>query len=56
MWSDDPPDEDYISVMEDVFTSSEAHVVTFPNPLTGGEAANTVYVATVGNERDRELP
>ena len=54
LWSDDPPDEDYVSVMEHVFASSEAHVVTFPNPLTGGEAANTVYVAAVGSERDRE--
>ena len=50
LWSDDPPDEDYISIVEQVFASCEAHVVTFPNPLTGGEAANTVYVATVGNE------
>jgi len=32
-----------------VFTSCDAHVVTFPNPLTGGEAASTVYVATVGH-------
>jgi spermidine synthase len=44
LWSDDPPDEDYISVVERVFASCEAHVITFPNPLTGGEAANTVYV------------
>jgi spermidine synthase len=48
LWSDDPPDEDYISVVERVFASCEAHVITFPNPLTGGEAANTVYVASVG--------
>jgi spermidine synthase len=49
LWSDDPPDEDYISVVEQVFASCEAHVITFPNPLTGGEAASTVYVATVGH-------
>ena len=48
LWSDDPPDEDYVSVVEQVFASCEAHVITFPNPLTGGEAANTVYVARVG--------
>jgi spermidine synthase len=47
LWSDAAPDEDYIHVAEQVFASCEAHVVTFPNPLTGGEAANTVYVATV---------
>jgi spermidine synthase len=49
LWSDDPPDEDYLSVVEQVFASCEAHVITFPNPLTGGEAASTVYVATVGH-------
>ncbi len=49
LWSDDPPDRDYISVVEQVFASCEAHIITFPNPLTGGEAANTVYVATDGH-------
>ena len=46
LWSDDPPDEDYVAVVERVFASCEAHVVAFANPLTGGESANTVYVAT----------
>lgn len=50
LWSDDPPDEDYLSVVEQVFASCEAHVITFPNPLTGGEAGSTVYVATVGHQ------
>ena len=45
LWSDDPPDEDYLSVLEAVFASSEAQVVSFPNPLTGGEASSTVYIA-----------
>jgi len=45
LWSDDPPDADYLAVVERVFASCEAHVVTFANPLTGGESANTVYVA-----------
>jgi spermidine synthase len=47
LWSDDPPDEVYLAVLDDVFATYEAHVVTFPNPLTGGEAASTVYVASV---------
>jgi spermidine synthase len=46
LWSDDPPDADFRAVLAEVFASTEAHVVTFPNPLTGGESANTVYVAT----------
>jgi spermidine synthase len=50
LWSDDPPDDDYLSVVEQVFASCEAHVITFPNPLTGGEAASTVYVATAGHQ------
>jgi spermidine synthase len=46
LWSDAPPDRDYISVVEKVFPSCDAHIVTFPNFYTGGEAASTVYVAT----------
>jgi spermidine synthase len=49
LWSDAAPDDDYIHVAEQVFASCEEHVVTFPNPLTGGEAANTVYVAGKGS-------
>lgn len=45
LWSDDPPDADFMAVMDNVFASSEAHVVTFPNPYTDQDAANTVYVA-----------
>ncbi len=45
LWSDDPPDEAFGAVLAEVFATSEAHVVTFPNFLTGGESANTVYVA-----------
>jgi len=48
LWSDDPPDGDYIAVVEEVFASCAAHVVTFPNFYTGGESASTVYVARVG--------
>jgi spermidine synthase len=46
LWSDDPPDADFSAVMEQVFDTVQPHVVTFANPLTGGESANTVYVAT----------
>ena len=45
LWSDDPPDADFGAVLTEVFERSEARVVTFPNPLTGAESANTVYVA-----------
>lgn len=45
LWSDDPPDEVFLPVLAQVFGPVTAHVVTFPNPLTGGESTNTVYVA-----------
>ncbi|MET0495794.1 MAG: spermidine synthase [Actinoplanes sp.] len=45
LWSDDPPDADFEAVLAEVFATSAAHVVTFANPLTGGESANTVYIA-----------
>jgi spermidine synthase len=47
LWSDDPPDNEFMTVLAEVFASPSAHVVSFPNPLTGGESANTVYVACV---------
>jgi spermidine synthase len=46
LWSDDPPDADFRAALAEVFATVEAHEVTFPNPFTGGESANTVYVAT----------
>jgi len=45
LWSDDPPDEQFNSALGDVFSATEAHVVTFGNQLTGGTSTNTVYVA-----------
>lgn len=45
MWSNDPPDEDFCRLLESVFQSSEAHVVSFPNPYSGGESSSTVYIA-----------
>lgn len=45
LWSDDPPDEEFMADLSGVFASATARVVTFQNPLTRGESANTVYVA-----------
>lgn len=45
LWSDDPPDDAFLTILGGAFTACEAHVVTFANPHTGGEASNTVYVA-----------
>ncbi|CAN5358447.1 hypothetical protein BH09ACT8_BH09ACT8_04070 [soil metagenome] len=46
LWSDDPPDPDFQAVLAAVFDQSEASVVRFANPLTGGFSTNTVYVAS----------
>ncbi len=45
MWSDDPPDDDFMTTLDAAFTDVRAHVVTFPNPLLESESASTVYVA-----------
>jgi spermidine synthase len=45
LWSDDPPDAEFGAVLAGVFATTHAHVVDFPNPLTGGTSSNTVYVA-----------
>ena len=46
LWSDDPPDADFMATLASVFENSTAHVVAFDNRLTGGTSSNTVYVAT----------
>jgi hypothetical protein len=46
LWSDDPPDTAFLADLQDVFAAAQAHVIHFPNPITGGESANTVYTAT----------
>ncbi|SCL17480.1 spermidine synthase [Micromonospora inyonensis] len=46
LWSDAAPDEQFTAMLEEVFVAVRAHVVRFDNCLTGGEAANTVYVAS----------
>ncbi|WP_295696558.1 spermidine synthase [Lapillicoccus sp.] len=45
LWSDEPPEPEVILRMADAFEHADAHVVPFPNPLTGGESTNTVYLA-----------
>jgi spermidine synthase len=45
LWSDEAPDDAFTGLLQRVFATTVAHVVPFANPLTGGESANTVYVA-----------
>lgn len=45
LWSNDLPDHEFTRLLDTVFQSSESHVVTFPNPYTGGVSTNSVYLA-----------
>jgi spermidine synthase len=46
LWSNDPPDDTFVAVLDAVFDRVAAELVTFPNVLTGGETTSTIYVAT----------
>jgi spermidine synthase len=45
MWSDDPPEEEFLQTLGAAFGSSRAHIVQFHNPILDCDAASTVYVA-----------
>jgi spermidine synthase len=44
LWSDEPPDEEFLRVLDTAFATARVHVVTFPNPLLDDESSSTVYV------------
>jgi spermidine synthase len=44
LWSDDPPDDQFMVKLAAVFDGTVAQVVDFANALTGGTSSNTVYV------------
>jgi spermidine synthase len=45
LWSNDPPDDDYLAVLRTSFVDVRCDVVEFPNPLQDRAATNSVYVA-----------
>lgn len=45
MWSDDPPEEAFMSNLAGVFDQPESHVISFSNPLLEHDSESTVYVA-----------
>lgn len=47
LWSNDAPDQDFIKLLNTVFIETDAHIINFPNPYSGGESINSVYVSTV---------
>lgn len=50
MWSNDLPDDAFVRLLGTVFESCEPHIVTFPNPYTGGQSSNTVYLSHKNRE------
>ncbi|WP_103532424.1 spermidine synthase [Streptomyces sp. SM11] len=54
LWSNDPPDDEFVSLLTHGFRSAAAHVVEFPNPLRGGTSTNTVYVAVKAGVAERK--
>lgn len=40
-----PPDEPLLTVLGETFEDTTGQVVTFSNPLTGGESVCTVHLA-----------
>ena len=44
LWSDDPPTDVYLAVMREVLDDVGNEVVDFPNPITGGRSACSVYL------------
>ena len=50
LWSDDPPDDEFLGSLGAEFATARAHIVTFPNPLLDKESASTVYMASRAEE------
>ncbi|PXY19276.1 spermidine synthase [Prauserella muralis] len=45
LWSNDPPDQPFTTLLERHFTRVDAEVVTFDNPLQQRAATSTIYLA-----------
>ncbi len=56
IWSDDPPDEDFLGKLDMAFATARAHIVHFDNPLLEEESASTVYVAEKESQTTPNAP
>jgi spermidine synthase len=52
LWSNDPPDAEYVAALGTAFDAVRTAVVTFDSALEGGVASNTVYVARRSERKD----
>lgn len=49
LWSNEPPDDEFMTVLAACFDEPEAHVVSFFNPFQNCESTNTVYLGRAGS-------
>ncbi len=56
MWSDDPPDAEFLDRLNQTFVNSQAHIVKFHNPLLDADSASTVYVARKAKDESERGP
>ena len=45
LWSNDPPDDDFLATLATVFRSAGSHIVQFESPFQKRGVSNSVYVA-----------
>lgn len=44
LWSDDPPEDEFLAVLGTVFAQVSGTVVSFANPITDAESSNSIYL------------
>lgn len=49
LWSNDPPNADFVQRLKAVFADVETHIIEFDNVLQGRRSTNTVYIACLGH-------
>ena len=49
MWSNDPPDSEFVGELSAVLSAVVAEVIEFPNPYSGVTATCTIYLGNLGN-------
>jgi spermidine synthase len=51
LWSNDPPDTDFVDVLGEVFATATAETVTFPNFYQDRDSSSTIYLAATAAPR-----
>ena len=44
MWSNDPPEKEFNDILKEVFHTSRAEIVEYPNPYSGNSSTCTIYI------------